>query len=57
MIDWPYKYIDNFGISPPEYYDLSKDPLEKHNIHDQHEDAASEKRDALMEWVREVRSR
>lgn len=57
VIDWPYKYIDNFGISPPEYYDLSKDPLEKHNIHDQHEDAAREKRDALMEWVREVRSR
>ncbi len=31
-LEWPYKYIHNFGIRADELYDLSLDPREKTNL-------------------------
>lgn len=45
------KYIYNYGNEPDEFYDLSKDPLEKDNIIDEiTPEEIKDRREALLEW-------
>ena len=44
------KYIHHYGNQPDEFFDLSKDPLEKHNLADERIKEVGERRDELFAW-------
>ncbi len=44
------KYIYHYGNQPDEFFDLSKDPLEKHNLADERAKEAGERREDLLAW-------
>jgi lipoteichoic acid synthase len=44
------KYIYHHGNQPDEFFDLSKDPLEKENLADQEGKEIEERREALLQW-------
>ena len=44
------KYIHHYGNQPDEFFDLSKDPLEKHNIVNERCKEAGTRRDELFAW-------
>ncbi len=49
------KYIYFFGNQPEEVYDLSKDPLEKHNIAGElSKEALNKKRQQVLDWYSSV---
>ena len=44
------KYIYHYGNQPDEFFDLSVDPLEKHNVADERAEEARKRRDELLTW-------
>ena len=44
------KYIHHYGNQPDELFDLSKDPLEKHNLADERGKEVGKRRDELFAW-------
>jgi lipoteichoic acid synthase len=44
------KYIYHYGDRPDEFFDLSKDPLEEHNLAGKRGEEVEEKRNELLEW-------
>ena len=44
------KYIYHYGNQPDEFFDLSKDPLEKHNLADERAKEAGKWREDLLAW-------
>jgi lipoteichoic acid synthase len=45
------KYIYHYGDQPEEIFDLSKDPLEEHNLAGEYsKEEMAERREALIEW-------
>ena len=49
------KYIYNYGDQPDEVFDLSKDPLEKHNLADTYsKEDLDKRREDLLRWRSEV---
>jgi phosphoglycerol transferase MdoB-like AlkP superfamily enzyme len=44
------KYIHHYGNQPDELFDLSKDPLEKHNLANERGKEAEKRRDELFTW-------
>ncbi len=44
------KYIYHYGNQPDEFFDLSEDPLEKHNLADERAEKARKRRDELLAW-------
>ena len=44
------KYIYHYGNQPDELFDLSKDPLEEHNLVDERTKEAGERRYELLAW-------
>jgi lipoteichoic acid synthase len=44
------KYIYYYDDKPDELYDLSKDPLERNNSADEHEEVIEERRSELLAW-------
>jgi lipoteichoic acid synthase len=44
------KYIHHYGDQPDEFFDLSVDPLEKHNVADERAEEARKRRDELLTW-------
>lgn len=52
-VDWPYKFIHNYGLRPDELYDLSVDRGETENVAAEHPDVAAELFEHVAdEWVR-----
>jgi lipoteichoic acid synthase len=49
------KYIYHYGDQPDEVFDLSKDPLEKHNLADRYsKEDLDKRREDLLRWRSEV---
>jgi lipoteichoic acid synthase len=44
------KYIYHYGNQPDEFFDLSKDPLERENLADERGDEVENRREELSEW-------
>jgi lipoteichoic acid synthase len=44
------KYIHHYGDQPDELFDLSIDPLERHNVADKRAEEARKRRDELLAW-------
>jgi lipoteichoic acid synthase len=44
------KYIHHYGDQPDEFFDLSIDPLERHNVADERAGDAVKRRDELLTW-------
>jgi hypothetical protein len=45
------KYVYHYGNQPKEVFDLSKDPLEEHNLaRERDEDELDKRRQKLLEW-------
>ena len=50
-----YKYIYHYGDHPEEFYDLSEDPLEQHNLADDRDkEELDERREELLAWASRV---
>ena len=44
------KYIYHYGNQPDEFFDLSKDPLERENLADEGSEEVGKRREALLKW-------
>jgi hypothetical protein len=45
------KYIYHYGNQPDEFFDLSKDPIEKHNLADERaKEEMDKRRNDLLVW-------
>jgi arylsulfatase A-like enzyme len=44
------KYIHHYGNQPDEFYDLSVDPFEEHNLVDKRAEEVRERREELLAW-------
>ena len=44
------KYIYHYGNQPDEFFDLSKDPLERENLADERGEDVENRREELLEW-------
>jgi phosphoglycerol transferase MdoB-like AlkP superfamily enzyme len=44
------KYIHHYGDQPDEFFDLSIDPLERHNLAEKRREEARKRRDELLAW-------
>jgi lipoteichoic acid synthase len=49
-IEGSEKYIYHYGNQPEEFFDLSKDPLERENLAGERGKEVEEQRQALLEW-------
>ncbi len=49
-IEGAEKYIYHHGNQPDEFFDLSKDPLERKNLAGERGEEVEERREALLEW-------
>jgi len=53
-IEGSEKYIYHYGNQLEEFFDLSKDPLEKENLAGERGKEVEERRQALLEWYSSV---
>ncbi len=48
------KYVYHFGNQEDEYFDLTKDPMEKQNVADDHAEEIDRRRESLLSWRSKV---
>ena len=54
IVEWPMKFIKNLTNGKPEFFDLSRDPNELHNLFATQQDRAAILREHLEEWSKDL---
>jgi arylsulfatase A-like enzyme len=54
IVEWPMKFIKNLTSGKPEFFDLSADPHEEHNLFATQQDRAAAIRGRLDEWAKDL---
>jgi arylsulfatase A-like enzyme len=54
VVEWPLKFIKNLTNGKPEFFDLSQDPHEQHNLFATQQERAAILRDHLDEWSKDL---